>query len=257
MCSMGTHRGGHVSRTRRGARFRAAYRIPIVRVCIVVVVILLGEAVLTSALPVKDRDVMLAVLAASALTSSAWLTIGLARSHRRSLSRLGEEATARAVACARQRRKGWRIVDSSYLRDHGVVDHVLVGPGGVYVIESRWASKKCEIGRTAIAGIHGRNPLSTARGSASRVEVLLGDSPGRIAVTVKPVVVVWGPGGPRLDAGWATVAGVLVCEGRQEEQWLNHLDGTVLSQRTVELVTDQLMGLLTHHIDQPASIPCC
>lgn len=252
MCPMETHGSG----TWRGGRIRAACRNPIVRVCLVISVILLGEVGLASWLPVKDRNVMIGFLAASTLACCGWLTIVLARSYRRSLTRLGEEATAKAVACARQRRKGWRIVDGTYLRDHGVVDHVLVGPGGVYVIESRWASKKCEISRTAIVGIHGRNPLSSARQSASRVEGMLADSPERIDITVQPVVVVWGPGGPRLDGGWATVAGVLVCEGRQEEQWLNHLDGAVLSQRTVELVTDQLMGLVTHRIDQPVIIPC-
>jgi Nuclease-related domain len=245
----------HVRQTRRRPRLRTAHRSPIVRVCLVIVVILLGEVLLVAGLPVKDRDVMLGILAASALACSWWLVLVLERTSRRKMLRLGEEATAQAVANARRRRRGWRIVNDFHRLGRVDVGQVLVGPGGVYVIESRWASKYYELGERSIVGIHGREPIAQARDDAQRVERLLRDGPDRIEVTVQPMVVVWGPRALMLDAGWTTVDGVLVCEGRQEEQWLNRLDDSRLDQPTVQRISEALTGLITSPVDQPVNAP--
>jgi hypothetical protein len=247
--------GGLVRQIFNGARTRTIHRNPIVWVCLVILVIVLGEVSLVALVSVTYRAFMLGFLAASTLACFGWLTFAIARSYRRSMGRLGEEATAQAVASARRRRKGWRLVNGIRLRGHGAIDHVLIGPGGVYVIESRWASKDCEIGPATIVGIYGREPVSRARDGAQRIERMLRDGSDRFEVTVQPMVVVWGPGGLALDAGWTTVDGVLVCEGRREEQWLDQLDGSELNQSIVERVTEALTSLLTRQVDQLVATP--
>ncbi len=47
---------------------------------------------------------------------------------------MGEQATAAAVLTRRRRRSGWRLVNGLYFCGHGDVDHVLVGPGGIFVL---------------------------------------------------------------------------------------------------------------------------
>jgi len=224
-------------------------------VALVIAVILLGEVLLVVGLPVKDRDVMLGILAASALACCWWFVLVLERTSRRKMLRLGEEATAQAVANARRRRTGWRIVSGFHRQGRVDVGQVLVGPGGVYVIESRWASKYYELGQKAIVGIHGREPIAQARDDAQQVERLLRQSPDPIDVTVQPVVVVWGPRSLVLDAGWTTLGGVLICEGRQEERWLNRLDGSKLDQPTVQRITETLTGMISRPDDQPVEAP--
>jgi hypothetical protein len=150
---------------------------------------------------------------------------------------------------------GWRIVNGVNLRGHGTIDHVLIGPGGVFVIESRWASRRCAVEQAAIVRIHGSEPVTRARQGAHRVERMLRASSDQIDVTVQPMVVVWGPGSPKFDAGWASVEGVSVYEGRQAEQWIGQLDNSEVSQLVVDLITEKLNGQGTHFVDQPAVAP--
>ena len=105
-----------------------------------------------------------------------------------------EEATAKAAAGWRQRRKGWRLTNGLYLAGHGDIDHILVGPGGVFVIESKWTTNRCRIEFGEIVGLLGRVPVAQASDGALKVERLLRHGPQRFDLTVKPVVVIWGPG---------------------------------------------------------------
>ena len=79
---------------------------------------------------------------------------------------------------------------------------------------------------------------------------MLRSPPQRLEVKVTPIVVVWGPGGLRLDQGWEEVGGVLVCEGRKEKLWLPQLGGSQLDDATIERVTEVLASQLSRQIDQ-------
>jgi hypothetical protein len=51
---------------------------------------------------------------------------------------LAEQWTASELR--RMRRKGWRLVNHFRLRK-GDIDHLLIGPGGAFVVETKWSSK--------------------------------------------------------------------------------------------------------------------
>jgi len=55
---------------------------------------------------------------------------------------MGEQATTKVVQSRRRRKQGWRIVHGLYFDGHGDMhqDHVLVGPDGIFILESKWTN---------------------------------------------------------------------------------------------------------------------
>jgi len=187
---------------------------------------------------------------AATLAAFAWMVESLSATHGRSLGKLGEEATADAVLSWRQCRKGWRLVNGIYLAGHGDVDHVLVGPGGVFVIESKWTSNPCHVEDDRVVGLMGREPISQVRDGTRKIEKLLRYGARRLDVEVRPAVVIWGPGAPHLELGWTIVDGVLVCEGRQNA-WVRQLTGSTIERSEIEAIAEVLGGQVTRQVDQP------
>ncbi len=164
---------------------------------------------------------------------------------------LVQQATAGAVAGWRRRRRGWRLINGIYLAGHGHIDHILVGPGGVFVIESKWTSKACRIELGEIVGLLGRVPVAQAGEGAVKVERLLRTGSHRLDVEVRPVVVIWGPGGVRMDGGSTDIDGVMVCEGRRHRDWVRQLDNpTRLDAASVCAITRSL----EEHLDRRVGI---
>jgi hypothetical protein len=95
------------------------------------------------------------------------------------------------------------------------VDHVVVGPGVVYAVETKWRLSPPE-----------RRYLSQfcrqSNRAANRLELLL-KSKG-VKRTVRPVVVLWGPGHrDSLPPEGVTVDGVLVVGGGHHGCWRSRL----------------------------------
>jgi hypothetical protein len=165
---------------------------------------------------------------------------------------MGEEATAETVLGRRQRRQGWRLVNDLYFSGHGDVDHLLVGPGGIFVLESKWTNTPWELTPQGIVGPPGRDPITQARDGSRKVESMLRHSRQRFDVTVHPLVVIWGKGSPRIEGGWTEIGGVWIFEGRQAKQWRNQLRRDDLSHSLVDSVAQALEADLASRIDRPA-----
>ena len=246
--------GEHARQTIRTAWFRTIRKNVVLWLSLVLLVALFF--VVISALPMPDtwRAFLAGFGTASGLACFAWMVVALSGTHGRTLGKLGEEATVEAVLGWRQRRKGWRVINGLLLDGNGDIDHVLVCPGGIYVIESKWTSKPCRIEQGRVRGLVGREPVSQARTGARNVErMLLRHGPPYVDATVRSVVVLWGPGSMHLDQGCATVGGVLVCEGRKKKMWLGRLDGSVLDQAMVEAIAGVLEQQVGRQNEKTAS----
>lgn len=215
--------------------------------------IVLGGLVVVLPIPTVVTAYLLGFLNASALATFAWIVFLASGSYRHSTGKTGEEATAGVVDTGRRRRRGWRVVHGIYFVGHGDVDHVLIGPGGVFVIESKWTSRRCSIDGGAVHGLMGREPVAQAREGAQKIERLLRHGPLGLDVEVRPVVVLWGPGRIRFDQGRETVDGVLVCDGPRDEQWLPDLDATFLDQGTIDDIGAALAGQLEGQVERPVT----
>ena len=129
------------------------------------------------------------------------------------------------------RRQGWRVVNHFLLR-HDDIDHVLIGPGGVWAVETKW-SKSWD---TGFARDREHEAVTQARSSAR--SMTLWDPIRRRGLQVRPVVVLWG-GGPH---AWAeservrVIDGVPVVAGLALDEWTDALPADVLDHDGVDEV---------------------
>lgn len=202
-------------------------------------------------MPLWMRTFELGIFVTAMLGATAWTLHLTTGTHSRYLGKIGEELTAEAVLNRRRRWKGWRLVNGLYFRGHGDVDHVLVGPGGIFALESKWTSVPWLVDREGIVGPEERDPLLQARDGAHKIEGLLRYGPERFDVVVHPVVVLWGPGAPSLTQGWAEVDGVFVAEGRCRRKWLQQLNRSAFERTLVESVTRTLEAQLVRQVERP------
>ncbi len=233
----------------RRAWQRTARKNAIAAVCLILFGVLYAEVISALRMPTWWRAFLIGFATASLLAGLMWIVYVLSGIHGWSLGKLGEEATAESVLSRKKKRLGWRLINGLYLAGHGDIDHVLVGPGGIFAIESKWTSNRCRIEEGGIVGILGREPVAQAREGARKVERLLRHGPQRFDVTVVPVVVIWGPRSPELDQGWANVDGVLVCEGRRVDAWVPRLTGNAIERSEFEAIACVLEEQVSRQIE--------
>src|SRR5438105_2717300 len=77
------------------------------------------------------------------LTSAIWLAVIFvivgSGSASTMMGDLGEQWTAAELR--RLERAGWRILNHALLREGGDIDHIAIGPPGVFVIETKWSAE--------------------------------------------------------------------------------------------------------------------
>jgi Nuclease-related domain len=240
--------GEHARKRIRGAwRSAAAGNLRVLSVvALVALVFCSAEMFLPS--PLWWRSYLLGFMTAAILGIAIWALDMLSGTRNLSLGVMGEQATAKAVL-GRRRREGCQLVNGLYFAGHGDVDHLLVGPGGIFVLESKWTTVTWELSKVGVTGPPGRNPIAQAREGAHTVERMLRHGRERFDVEVHPVLVIWGPGAPVIEGGWTEIAGISVFEGRQTEKWLSRLERSPLSEslvdslaRTLETDLEQRVG---------------
>ena len=218
------------------------------RQILVLVAVWLGASVGFALAPtfLAFRAFAIGFLAAAFLGIAFWMLFVSSGSYGWHLGKLGEEATAEAVCGPSRRRQGWRLVNGLPFGGLGDVDHVLIGPGGVFAIESKYSTSPCQVSDGGVDGIYGREPIAQARRGAVKVQKMLRYGPRRFDVTVRPVVVIWGRGRVQQDGGWEMVGDVLLCDGPKFHLWLTELNGDPLDQSVV----DDIECVLTAYLDQ-------
>lgn len=146
------------------------------------------------------------------------------------------------------RSRGYRVFHDIVEKDAGGVlyniDHVLIGPGGVFTIETKTRTKpasgepkiRYENGMVSVdGGPFDADPIRQARGAASRVAEILRESTGRSSIAVRPVV---------LYPGWyidgrSSGQDVWVLEPKALPSWLDH-ESVRLTQEDVALYASRL-----------------
>lgn len=155
-----------------------------------------------------------AIIGASVIGFTWFLTAALNATDGTWLKRQGgaaEELTSQALR--RFRRDGWRVVDAVPFKDFDV-DHVLVGPGGIWAIETKNSMVPMKIRPDGI-DLYGGDACVQARQAAQKIAHLL--KSGGLDFEVLPALVLWGPGAPKLEQGFVALSApageVLAFEG--------------------------------------------
>jgi hypothetical protein len=194
-------------------------------------------------MPEWEHSYLLGLLTAAFIGVIGWSVYLSAGNHNVHYGTLGEVATADAVLTLRRKLQGWRLINGLYFDGHGDVDHILIGPGGVFAIESKWTNIPWSIADDEVVGPKS-SPTFQARLGAHKVSNTLRFGKTPIDLPVVPVVVLWGRGAPIIDGGFAMVDGVLVAEGRRNSIWVRQLDEIPLDRSTVRVVTEILAAAL-------------
>lgn len=156
----------------------------------------------------QHRGFVLGVTASFSLILPAWLVAVFAGLGPTTAGEAAEQWTADALSVMRA--QGWRV--AHHVRDAGdkEIDHILVGPGGVIVVETKWSAYSWGAGHRSL-----RSAVGQADSRARALRRTLG-------VDVLAVVVLWGRARDALDgsSGAVDVTGVKVLTGDSLERWL-------------------------------------
>jgi nuclease-like protein len=209
-------------------------------------------------LPLWIRRAVLATLAAGILTATVAWWLGFAAAAAvvvadvMMCARTSPVIPARVrvtSAQRRTRRRLTRLSPSGYLSLHArripgtdsVIDHLVVGPAGVYSVDSQRWDRRLPVRATQGGRLyHGpfdqTGRLAHARWEASQVARLIGNTLG-LPVIIRPAMVIYGPTVP-----WtvASISGVDVFCGRRLRKYLRHETcanrARRLSERQIELI---------------------
>jgi hypothetical protein len=169
------------------------------------VLVLLAFALVSSvAALVFLPDAVAPYVVGALLASGAWLNYvfmlqtGGVMSH--VLGVMGEQWTADELR--KLQRRGWTIVNHVMLERRDV-DHLALGPGGFYTIETKFRSSVDRITDDQLAE-WAEIAWRSARGVRTRL---------RTDRRVQPIIAVWGPGARNEYSEPLDVDGVLVCAG--------------------------------------------
>jgi roadblock/LC7 domain-containing protein len=151
------------------------------------------------------RGVVVGGGGAALLAAVAFVVVQVTGTAARSMGATAEQWTASELRGLR--RRGWRLVNG-FVLSGGDTDHVLVGPAGVFVLESKWSADTWASER-AQARI--RQALDQVQANARRMR--LWDPVKKSGLPVQPVLVLWGRA---LDTAnpTADISGVTVLRGR-------------------------------------------
>lgn len=175
------------------------------------------------------RGFCVGVLVGSLAVAVTWLIHLFSGSSNALFGTLGETATAEELQSRRMKRSGWHLVNGLTFAGHGDVDHSLVGPGGIFAVESKWTNQEWEIGSPRRSRALS-DALVQARLGASKIASTLRAHHLASDHTVHPVVVIWGPGAPIIPGGRINLDGVEVVEGRHLRSWARSLGELEMSR---------------------------
>jgi hypothetical protein len=162
----------------------------------------------------------LGAVTVGALWLAWWLTLLVAGTFSSWAGGIGEFWTGETLDPLRK--KGWRTISNVFLGDSDV-DLILVGPGGVLAVETKWTSERWN----AMAGARSKwfeQAIGQAQQSAKRLSALLRQREFGVEVPVVPILMLWGPGAVPIEGGFREIDGVAVLVGAQSDAWFAALD---------------------------------
>lgn len=152
----------------------------------------------------------------------------------------GEEATRDELRRAKKKRAIWGWVDSINLQV-GDLDHLVVTRnGGLIAVDSKWRSDGNDIGAMAESAARARLRAEGVARSLLKAERGSHRARGH-AVTVRPLVVIWGPAQHQVPDE-SEINGIPFVGGRRLQAWLEALAGEEVSEGAAKELITELKG---------------
>ncbi|MBV9292831.1 MAG: NERD domain-containing protein [Frankiales bacterium] len=150
---------------------------------------------------------------------------------------MGDSAEQWTAQELRKLPDGWRLINHVMLRRAYDIDHVLVGPGGAFAVETKWSSHPWRLpGDERLRGA-----VNQARTNAA--DLTKWTEFRKATGTVTPLVVVWDTS-THSEVNECEFSGVSVVRGRHVKDWDWTLGPDVLTGEQV----DRAWALLDQHV---------
>lgn len=225
----GDHRAGAWARSRaREAQLRVIRRTWQLLLAIALGSGALGGVCLWAIPNVVVRSYAAGLLTATILGTLAYQVTQMAGTSAIAMGEIAEQWTAQELR--KLKRQGWCVVNHLLLRAWDV-DHVLVGPGGVYAVETKWSATPWELDPPE------KRVISAARQASGNARDLSLWQPIKAtgAPPARAVVILWGLGSGKPDAPQQTcLDDVEVLTGRAIDSWRASLPVNRLASSQVE-----------------------
>lgn len=146
----------------------------------------------------------------------------------------GERLTADILRPFRS--KGWFLVNGMKIKGKADIDHVLVGPVGILVVETKWSHERWPMGDKSKKFMFDRLAAAVAQVNLNRSDIrwrfgkIINDA------TVMAVCVLWSAEGFAGDTEWFEHRGVIVVRGQSLTKWLNTLTAETLDPSSIERI---------------------
>jgi hypothetical protein len=165
---------------------------------------------------------------------------------------LAEQWTAAELR--KLRRNGWHLVNHFRLRQADI-DHVLIGPGGVFAVETKWSSDAWEIDPI---DDRLKRAVEHVGGEARRLR-LWAEFKRAGVESVEPVVFLWGAAAANLSdsAAFTRVNGAVIVAGPRAKEFRSRLGTGALTRDQIEAARCSLEQHLSKRdeLDPEPSIP--
>lgn len=214
------------NKARRAQRefVRAKWRQLLLGVTVMLLTVMIGFALMPTAF---SRGLFLGAGLAATVGAFAYLILQVTGTAPAIMGGQGEQWTGSELRPLQ--RCGWRVVHHVALRSWDI-DHVLIGPGGAFAIETKWSAQPW-----VLAPAESRVQRAASQAAGNARDLRLWTHFRKAGIDVKPVVMLWGPAaGPDELEGPMDVQGTLVMRGSQAGTWRAGLVSGVLSSEQVE-----------------------
>ncbi len=137
------------------------------------------------------------------------------------------------------KKRGWKILNGVQIRNKADIDHLLIGPGGVFVLETKWSANEW----VTKPGEKGFKYLQkpTWQVKKNYVAVKENFSDFLDGIPVKPVCVLWSATKSSYEKYWSEHEGITLVPGSKFEEWLNSLSANILSNETIDLLCNEIV----------------
>lgn len=151
---------------------------------------------------------------------------------------VGESYTADVLR--KFRAKGWKLVNGIKIIGKADVDSVLVGPGGLIVVETKWSGSRWPIPDSDDSYMYVELDKAVEQVIRNRKKVELKFGGVIAANKIRAICVLWSSQNSSKDRKWIERDGVTVIRGGHLALWMESLDASQLSRDEIAKVWHEI-----------------
>lgn len=140
----------------------------------------------------------------------------------------------------RLRRHGWKLANGIKIREKEDIDHLVVGPAGLLVVESKWSRHRWPLGDQSQSFMSARLSDAVAQVLRNRKDVSTQFAKALDGTPLRAVCVIWSAEDSSGDPPWIEFGDAVVVRGPALKSWLRSLAGGALDEPGIDRVWKEI-----------------